>query len=560
MNELSYDHCPSETRLLGQTIGQRLEEMASRHPDAEAVISCEQGIRLTYSELLARARDAAKGLVALGVAKGDRVAVWSTNNVEWVVTQYATALIGALLVTINPAYKARELEYALTASRSKVLVMGTGFRDASFLDLVFAVAPDLSGADLLSCKTEALSDLEVILSIEPRPGTGEAAFEHLHELGASVDDETISALSANLDIDDEINIQYTSGTTGFPKGATLTHHNILNNGYFTGSVMRFSPGERLCVPVPLYHCFGMVLGSLTSISHGACMVMPSAWFDAEATLKALENERCTAIHGVPTMFIAELAHPDLEKRNLSTLRTGIMAGSPCPTEVVRDVMERMHIPELLIAYGQTEAAPLTNSVRASDPLQKRLTTVGRVLQHQEIKVVDVDTRRILPRGAPGEICVRGYNVMAGYDNNEEATEQVIDDRGWLSTGDLGAMDEDGFVSIEGRLKELVIRGGENIYPREIEGFLHTLDVVLDAYVVGIPDAKYGEELAAAIRLQPGAAALSANEFRALCRGQIADYKIPRHWFIVDDYPMTVTGKVRKFKLKEELVARLMAAE
>jgi len=558
MNSLSYDHCPSDTRLLGQTIGQKLEEIASLYPEREALIDCERGVRMTYAELVANARQAAKGLVNLGVTKGDRVAVWSTNNTEWVVTQYATALIGALLVTINPAYKARELEYALTASRSKVLVMGAGFRDVSFLDLVLAVAPDLKGTDLLTCRTDSLPALQALISTAPRAGTGEAPFAHLYELGAQEDDDALTVVAEGLDIDDDINIQFTSGTTGFPKGATLTHHNILNNGYLTGLVMGFGPEERLCVPVPLYHCFGMVLGSLLSMSHGACMVMPSAWFDPEATLTALAAERCTALHGVPTMFIAELSHPRVADLDLSALRTGIMAGAPCPAELVREVMERMHVPELLIAYGQTEAAPLTNSMRASDPLEKRLTTVGRVLQHQELKVVDVNTGRSVPRGRPGEICVRGYNVMSGYDNNEEATRDTIDRRGWLHTGDLGVMDEEGFVRIEGRLKELVIRGGENIYPREIEDFLHTLDIILDAYVVGVPDPRYGEELAAAVRLQSGAHPLEATEFRALCKGHIADYKIPRHWFVVEDYPMTVTGKVQKFKLKEELIARLAA--
>ena len=551
MPRLSYDHCASPLPFLGETIGACLNEY--RRP-IRRTTPWSAGIK-TYASSY-RAFDAvvdrvARSLLALGVEKGDRVAIWATNSWEWVAAQFGTARIGALLVTVNPAYRVHEFEYVLRDSRARVLMLADSFKSSDYVQMTYDVVPELRESEAAGLQSERLPYLKaaVLLGPEPRPGI----MDHptFLTLGEGLPANALADRAAQLEMDDEINIQYTSGTTGFPKGVVLTHHNILNNANLVARTMPITSEDRLCVPVPFYHCFGMVLSSLLVVTQGATMVLPAPSFDPEATLSAVQDERCTVLHGVPTMFIAQLEHPRFQDFDLRSLRTGIMAGAPCPIEVMRQVIERMHMTDILIGYGQTEASPLCTITRPDDPLERRVSTIGRVLPHQEIKVVDTTTGRMVPRGQQGELCVRGYHVMAHYDNQAEATAAAIDPRGWLHTGDLGTMDEEGYLNITGRIKDLVIRGGENVYPREIEEFLHTLPSIADAYVVGVPDVKFGEELLAAVRLHPGATPPTPEEFRAMCKGRIAHYKIPRYWMIVDEFPMTVTGKVQKFKIREQ---------
>ena len=488
-----------------------------------------QAYRATYRQLWDTTTTLAKALLARGVARGDRVGIWSPNRFEWVVIQYATARVGAILVNINPAYKVQELGHALTQSGLTLLLLARRFRQTDYLEILDRVRPE--------CPT--LREAVVL----------DDDWATLLEEGVSVDDEQLAAREASLTFDDPINIQYTSGTTGAPKGATLSHHNILNNGFFCGEVLRYTEVDRVCVPVPFYHCFGMVIGNLACTSHGACIVVPGEGFDPRGTLATIEAERCTSLYGVPTMFIAQLDHPDFDRTDFSSLRTGVMAGSPCPVEVMKQVRERMHIPEITICYGMTETSPVSTQTRVDDPVEKRVTTVGSVHPHVEVKIVDPESGRVLGRNESGELCTRGYCVMLGYWNDATATAAAIDAGRWMHTGDLASMDDDGYVSIVGRIKDMIIRGGENVYPREIEEFLYTHPDVADAQVIGVPSARYGEEVMAWVKPKPNAS-VDAKGLTAFCRGTIATYKIPRYWKIVDAFPMTVTGKVQKYLMRE----------
>jgi fatty-acyl-CoA synthase len=535
MVDLSYVHGASEVPLLGEPIFQNLRRTAARFGDREALVAAHQNIRATYRELVADCEVVARGLMARGVKKGDRVGIWSPNRYEWVVVQYATAAMGAILVNINPAYRTSELEYVLNQSGVSFLILAAGFRQADYAAMLAEVkgrCPGLREALVLEDGWEAL-----------KRDAAKTSEGELHEVEAS------------LQFDDPINIQYTSGTTGFPKGATLTHHNILNNGFFIGETLKYTEADRVCIPVPFYHCFGMVLGNLACTTHGAAMVVPAEGFDPVITMDTVQKERCTSLYGVPTMFIAELEHPRFKEFDFSTLRTGIMAGSPCPVEVMKKVQTVMHIPEMTIAYGMTETSPASTQCLTDDPLDKRVSTVGRVHPHVEIKIVDPATGAMVPRGATGEFCSRGYLVMLGYWNNEEATRQAIDSAHWMHTGDLATMDADGYLNIVGRIKDMIIRGGENIYPREVEEFLYSHPKIADVQVIGIPSEKYGEEVMAWVKAREGAQ-LTGEELAAWCKGKIATYKIPRHWKFVDSFPMTVTGKVQKFVMRKAAIEEL----
>jgi fatty-acyl-CoA synthase len=539
---LSYLHGASPVPLLGETIGENLDRTVARFPDHDAVVSVHQGIRLTYAQFLDAVEEVARGLLGLGVEPGERVGIWSPNNGEWVTLQYATAKVGAILVNINPAYRTSELAYALAQSGVSTLVLAPRFRTADYLDMLDQVAAQVPTLQR-----------RVVLGPEAPPGA--MRWDDLREAGGRVPVDRLREREALLQFDDPINIQYTSGTTGFPKGATLSHHNILNNGFFIGEGCRYSEADRVCIPVPLYHCFGMVLGNLACTTHGSAMVYPAEAFEPEATLAAVQGERCTSLYGVPTMFIAELEHPRFTEFDLSSLRTGIMAGSPCPVEVMKKVQADMHMAEVTICYGMTETSPVSFQTATDDPVDKRVATVGRIHPHVEAKVIDPDNGRIVPRGQPGELCTRGYLVMLGYWDNQEATAEAIDRAGWMHTGDLATLDTDGYANIVGRIKDMVIRGGENIYPREVEEFLYQHPAISDVQVVGVPDPRYGEELCAWVRLREGQAA-TGEELREWCRGKIATFKIPRYWKFVDGFPMTVTGKVQKFKMREASVAEL----
>jgi fatty-acyl-CoA synthase len=539
---LSYLHGASPVPLLGETIGENLDRTVARFPDHDAVVSVHQGIRQTYAEFHAAVTEIARGLLALGIEPGERVGIWSPNNLEWVTLQYATAKVGAILVNINPAYRTSELAYALGQSGVSTLVLAPRFRQADYVDMLDQVAGELP-------------ELRRRVVLGPDTPAGAISWDDLREAAARASLDQLAAREAQLQFDDPINIQYTSGTTGFPKGATLSHHNILNNGFFIGEGCRYTEADRVAIPVPLYHCFGMVLGNLACTTHGAAMVYPSEAFDPEATLAAVQAERCTSLYGVPTMFIAELEHPRFTEFDYSSLRTGIMAGSPCPVEVMKKVQSDMHMSEVTICYGMTETSPVSFQTAPDDPVDKRVSTVGRIHPHVEAKVIDPDNGRIVPRGQPGELCTRGYLVMLGYWNNDEATAESIDRAGWMHTGDLATVDADGYANIVGRIKDMVIRGGENVYPREVEEFLYQHPAVSDVQVVGVPDPRYGEELCAWVRLKEGQT-VGGEELREWCRGKIATFKIPRYWKFVDEFPMTVTGKVQKFKMRESSVAEL----
>jgi fatty-acyl-CoA synthase len=526
---LSYSSGESATALLGDTIGANLDATVRAFGDREALVDRSAGRRWTYAELAADVDALALGLLELGVSKGERVGIWAPNCAEWTLTQYATAKIGAILVNINPSYRTSELEFVLNQSGSRLLVAAEKLKTSDYAGMIAEVRPRCPG----------LSDVVLL---------GSPEWESLLEAGRRADRRALDHIE--LDIDDPINIQYTSGTTGFPKGATLSHHNILNNGFFVGELCNYTEADRICIPVPFYHCFGMVMGNLAATSHGACMVIPSPAFDPAATLRAVQDERCTSLYGVPTMFIAELSVPDFADYDLSSLRTGIMAGSPCPVEVMKQVIERMSMTEVGICYGMTETSPVSTQTRADDSLDRRVSTVGRVGPHLEVKVIAPATGVTVPRGTHGELCTRGYSVMLGYWEQPDKTGEAVDSARWMHTGDLAVMDEEGYLAITGRIKDMVIRGGENVYPREIEEFLYTHPDILDAQVIGVPDAKYGEELMAWVRLRPGVPALTAESLREFCTGKLAHYKIPRYVHIVGDFPMTVTGKVRKVEMRE----------
>ncbi|WP_354700699.1 3-[(3aS,4S,7aS)-7a-methyl-1,5-dioxo-octahydro-1H-inden-4-yl]propanoyl:CoA ligase [Paraconexibacter sp. AEG42_29] len=535
MTELSYAHGPSSTALLSETIGSCLTRIAAAHPDREAVVSCAQGVRLTYAELDEAVDRLACGLLTHGIEAGDRVGVWGPNRIEWLLVQYATAKVGAILVNVNPAYRTHELTFALDQSGVRLLFSAADFKTSDYRAMVDEVAGELPG-------------LEDVVFFEDVAWNALAA--------TPVGGEALAERMASLDRDDRINIQYTSGTTGFPKGATLTHHNILNNGFFVGELCSYTEQDRICVPVPFYHCFGMVMGNLAALTHGACVVIPAAGFDPAATLAAVTAERCTSLYGVPTMFIAMLGDPAFADCDFSTLRTGIMAGSPCPAEVMKRVVGEMNMAEVSICYGMTETSPVSTQTRKDDPLELRVGSIGRVGPHIEIKVIDPLSGLTVPRGETGELCTRGYSVMLGYWNEPEKTAEAKDAAGWMHTGDLATMDAAGYLNIVGRSKDMVIRGGENVYPREIEEFLYTHPDIADAQVVGVPDEKYGEELCVWIQLRDGAAAIDAAALREFCSGKLAHYKIPRYVHTVDEFPMTVTGKVRKNDMREQSIELL----
>ncbi|MFY9807292.1 MAG: AMP-binding protein [Pseudonocardiaceae bacterium] len=532
---LSYVSGISQVPLLGDTIGDNFDRIVARHGDRAALVDCPSGRHWSYAQLRADVDSLAQGLLAAGIGKGDRVGIWALNCPEWLLTQYATAKIGAILVTINPAYQSRELEYVLKAAGIRLLIAAQSFNTADYAAMISKVGP-------------GCTDLERVVLI----GSTQWAQLPVRDGAAAV----LAGKQATLSPDDPINIQYTSGTTGFPKGATLSHHNILNNGYFVGELCGYTEADRVCVPVPLYHCFGMVMGNLAATSHGACLVYPAPSFEPAATLRAVAQQRCTSLYGVPTMFIAMLADAGFDSHDLSSLRTGIMAGSPCPVEVMKQVVERMGMTEVTICYGMTETSPVSTQTRADDTLDRRVSTVGRVHPHLEVKIVDPDTGLTVPRGTPGELCTRGYSVMLGYWEQPDQTAEVIDQTGWMHTGDIAVMDSEGYLTITGRIKDMVIRGGENVYPREIEEFLYTHPDILDAQVIGVPDARYGEELCAWVRLRAGAPELTAEALRDYAAGQLAHYKIPRYVHVVEEFPMTVTGKIRKVDMRERSVKLL----
>ncbi len=528
---------PLEPALLPGTISANLRATAARVPDGDALVDCPTGQRWTYREFLEEVEACAAGLVSLGVRPGDRVGIWSPNRAEWVLTQYASAMIGAILVTINPAYRTHELAYVLRQSGVSMLVSAPEFKASDYRAMVTQVRGECPGLR------------EVVFFDDP-------GWDSLMATGRMGDHAEVRRLESGLAASDAINVQYTSGTTGFPKGATLTHRNILNNGFMVGEANAYGESDRICIPVPFYHCFGMVLGNLAATTHGSAMVIPAQGFDPGLTLAAVESERCTSLYGVPTMFIAMLSHDGIDSFDLSSLRTGIMAGSPCPVEVMKQVIDRMGMTEVSICYGMTETSPVSTQTSRDDSVERRVSTVGRVHPHVEIKVIDPGSGEVVPRGEAGELCTRGYSVMLGYWEEPDRTAEAVDADGWMHTGDIAVMDHEGYVNITGRIKDMVIRGGENIYPREIEEFLYAHPDVLDAQVIGVPDAVYGEELVAWLRLRPGADPVTADHLRDFCAGKLAHYKIPRYVKIVDEFPMTVTGKVRKVEMREASIEEL----
>ncbi len=541
--------CGSSTNpIIYETIGNYLDRISDQHPENEALVVCHQKIRWTYAEFNARVNALAAGFLKLGIRTGDRVGIWGPNSYEWVLTQMATAKIGAILVCVNPAYRLSELRYALNKSGCKAIVSAEHFKSSHYLEMLNELLPELAASDPGNLHADELPELRTVIRMGDDATPGMYRFpDILCEQGDEYHSEA-KRLKEVLRPDDAINIQFTSGTTGSPKGATLTHCNILNNGYLTGAGMRLTPEDRLCIPVPLYHCFGMVLGNLACFAHGATAVYPDEAFDPQTTLQTVQAERCTGLHGVPTMFVNELEHPEFGKFDLSSLRTGIMAGAPCPVDVMNRVISDMNMKHILIGYGQTEVSPLNHLTLPDDPIEKRVETVGRAVPWVEIKLVD-EMGRVVPIGEKGEVCTRGYSVMLGYWNDEGQTRATIDAARWLHSGDLGVMDEEGYLRIVGRIKDMIIRGGENIYPREVEEFLYTHPAIAEVQVFGIPDAKMGEEVCAWIQLRPDQV-LAENDLKAFCRGQITHFKIPKHIRFVDEFPMTVTGKIQKYKMSE----------
>lgn len=544
----------SDTPLLGDTIGRSLDHAVRRWSHREALVSPSHGVRWTWGEFAERVDALAAGLLALGIERGERIGIWSLNRPEWTLTQFAAAKAGLILVTINPAYRLSELEFALKKVGCAAIVTATSFKTSQYMEMLNTLLPELAGATPGRLQAARLPALRMVIQIAGPSAPGTIPFEEVARMGGAEHRERLATLGAALQFDDPVNIQFTSGTTGSPKGVTLTHHNILNNGYFTGRAMRLTEQDRICIPVPLYHCFGMVMGNLASVTLGTTMVYPGEGFDPLATLRAIEQEKCTALYGVPTMFIAELDHPEFKTFNLKSLRTGIMAGAPCPIEVMKRVNTEMNMREVTIAYGMTETSPVSFQSATDDPLERRVSTVGRIHPHVEVKVVDLEGR-IVKRGERGELCTRGYSVMLGYWEEKEKTGDVLDANGWMHTGDIATIDDEGYCNIVGRIKDLVIRGGENLYPREIEEFLYRHPKIQDVQIFGVADTRYGEELCAWIRVRPGET-LTAEEVRAFCDGQIAHNKIPRYVEFVDEFPMTVTGKIQKFVMREAVEQRL----
>jgi len=554
MLDQSYSHGASTKPLIGETLGANFDSAVKKWGERDALIVRHQNIRWSYLELQEKVNAFAAGLLSLGLEPGDRVGIWSPNNSEWVIVQYATAKAGLILVNINPAYRVAELEYAINKVGCKALILASSFKSSDYVSMVGELAPEIHKSKPGDISCVRLPSLKTVIQIGGETNDGYFDFEQISGLASNKGRERLETLSDELQFDDPINIQFTSGTTGFPKGATLTHFNVLNNGYFTGEGLKFTSSDKLCVPVPLYHCFGMVLSNVAALTHGAALVYPAEAFDPLTVLETVEAERCTALHGVPTMFIAELGHPNFKEFDLSSLRTGIMAGSPCPIEVMRRVVDEMHCKEMIIAYGMTETSPIITLTETDDPIEKQVTTVGRISPHVEVKIVD-DSGRIVAPGNTGELLSRGYNVMQGYWDDPELTAQSIDVAGWMHTGDLATMDEEGFCNIVGRVKDMVIRGGENIYPREIEEYLYRYQKISDVQVFGIPDEKFVEELCAWIILKPKETA-TEDDIREFCNGQIAHYKIPRYIRFVDAFPMTITGKVQKFAMRDTMIEEL----
>lgn len=554
---LSYVSGVSDHPLRYETIGQALERITALHGDKEALVSCHQGVRFSYAELNAAVDETAAGLSTLGLNIGERIGIWSPNNAEWVITQLATAKLGLVLVNINPAYRVSEIEYALNKVECRSLILAERFKTSNYVEMIRELAPEIKSGSEENLNSKRLPHLNSLIVISDDHHEGFLRFKDVVAKATPGLLAHVKEVASKLQPEDPINIQFTSGTTGFPKGATLTHHNILNNAYFTGLRMDFDATSKLCIPVPLYHCFGMVLGVLTCVMHGASMVFPDDAFDPTTTLKAVSDEKCSALHGVPTMFIAELDHPDFKSFDLSHLKTGIMAGSPCPVEVMKRVISEMNMGSVTIGYGMTEVSPLSFQSLPNDPIEKRVGTVGKVHPFVESKIVDSNGTTV-ERGVQGEILFRGYSVMQGYWNDEERTAEAIDDQNWMHSGDLGVMDEDGYVNITGRVKDMIIRGGENIYPREIEEYLYRHEDILDVQVFGVPDERFGEEVCAWIQLKrPG---LTAEDVKAFCKGQIAHFKIPKHISFVDEFPMTVTGKIRKIEMREKMTEQLNRTE
>ena len=551
---LSYVHGASETPFIGDTIGVHFDRIVERFGERDALVVRHQQIRWTYRELKERVDTFAAGLLALGLKRGDRIGIWSPNNAEWVLAQFATAKAGLILVNINPAYRVAELEYALNKAGCVALITAAQFKSSDYLAMLRELAPELRTAAPGNLHASRLPELRLVITIGAGENPGMMRFEDVPGLARVAERHRLAALAEELQFDDPINIQFTSGTTGFPKGATLSHHNILNNGLFIAGAMKLTEHDRVCIPVPLYHCFGMVIGNLGCLTHGSTMVYPGEGFDPLATLETIGAERCTAVYGVPTMFIAEMDHPDFAKFDLTSLRTGMMAGSPCPIEVMKRACTSMHLTEIVIGYGMTETSPASFASATDDPIERRVSTVGRIMPHVEAKVIDAEGR-IVPCGTTGQLLTRGYLVMLGYWNDEEKTRDAIDAAGWMHTGDLATIDEEGYCNIVGRIKDMVIRGGENVYPREIEEFLYRHPKIQDVQVIGIPDQRYGEELCAWVRLHDGETA-SAEEIRAFCQGQIAHYKVPRYVKFVDGFPMTVTGKIQKFLMRQQMIEEL----
>jgi fatty-acyl-CoA synthase len=553
-NNLSYVHGAHDVPLIGVTIGTYLESMAQRFGPNEALVVPHQNVRWTYQEFDERVTRLAAGLLKLGLHPGDRIGIWSQNCAEWVLVQFATARAGLVMVNINPSYRRSELEYVLDKVQCSALILAPAYKSSDYIGMVQDVVPEIHHAKPGALQSERLPQLRQVIRLGAGKTPGMLNFDELLAEPDAEQRARVAAVQAALQFDDPVNIQFTSGTTGAPKGATLTHHNILNNGFFIGEAMKLTGSDRLCIPVPLYHCFGMVLGNLACVTHGAAMVFPGEGFEPQSVLATVQAERCTGLHGVPTMFIAMLDHPDFGNYDLSTLRTGIMAGSPCPAEVMARVIRKMHMGEITIAYGMTETSPVSFQSSVDDPVELRVSTIGRVHPHLEVKIVD-GSGAIVPRGVKGELLTRGYSVMLGYWGDEDKTRDTIDAARWLHTGDLAVIDEQGYARIVGRSKDMVIRGGENIYPREVEEFLYRHPKVLDVQCVGVPDQKYGEELCACIILRPGMEATD-DDIRAFCQGQIAHYKVPRYVRFVSAFPMTVTGKIQKYLLREQVTTDL----
>lgn len=553
--EISYANGISDKPLLGSTLGDKFDEISSKYSEREAIVSVHQNIRFTYNELAQKVNSLAKAFISSGFKKGHRIGIWSSNNVEWLITQYAAAKAGVILVTINPAYRSHELEYVMSQSGCKGLILQNKFITSDYESMICEICPEIKDVEPGELKSKKFKNLTTLISMTSSEVNGIFNWKDFLNLSKNIDDAKLEKRQESLDADDAINIQYTSGTTGFPKGATLSHHNILNNGYFTGVTMNFSQEDRLVVPVPLYHCFGMVLANLACLTHGACAIYPSEGFEPDSVLKAVQDENATALHGVPTMFIAELALSNFNEYDLSSLRTGLMAGSPCPIETMKQVIELMHMSEVEIAYGMTETSPVSFQTKADSPMEKRVGTVGSVHPHVEVKIIDSNSGKICAVGEAGELCTRGYSVMLGYWENPEGTDAAIDSKGWMHTGDTAVMDEDGYVNIVGRIKDMIVRGGENVYPVELEDFLMAHDAIEAVQVTGVPDSKYGEEIIAWISLKEGKI-VSEDDIKQFCKGKVAHYKVPRYIRFGDDFPMTVTGKVQKYKMREISIKEL----